>query len=488
MIQNLPVLIVVFPFLFGLLVGIIGPLKKLFCFYLALFSTFCSSALSFYGIFHTLKVGNIEYNLGGWAKNIGIAFYLTPYNSIVLFLISLVSFFVILYSGKTVILKFKDKVYAFYALLLFFLTGNLGIVITGDAFNLYVFLEIVSLSSYSMVALGNKESYVAALRYLIIGTVGATFYLLGVGILYLKTGSLNMTELHSSVVALYGLQSIKASLLFIVIGLSIKIAFFPFHSWLPFAYSKTISPVSALMSPIVTKVSLFALIKVLVLVFGIEYVLSLDSLKTILPNLAAFGMIYFSIKAYTQKNIRASFCYILLMECSLMFGALWLGDILGIKTSLYHIVLDIVMTVALFLFAGILETYYKIRNFNEVDKVNILSINKVFCVSFIIILLSVLGIPPTGGFFSKFYFILVAFKSSYYFFIVSLIVSSFIIFCVFLRLFEKIYFNNKKEGDVLKNKLPFSLDIIFLVCAFIVLFIGFNTNFIFENIITSFIR
>ena len=148
-------------------------------------------------------------------------------------------------------------------------------------------------SMYKPIAEDDNDLLCALLNlyrkvYLIIGTVGATFYLLGVGILYLKTGSLNMTELHSSVVALYGLQSIKASLLFIVIGLSIKIAFFPFHSWLPFAYSKTISPVSALMSPIVTKVSLFALIKVLVLVFGIEYVLSLDSLKTILPVRSSF--------------------------------------------------------------------------------------------------------------------------------------------------------------------------------------------------------
>ena len=229
--DNLPVLIVVFPFLFAFFTGIFGSFKRFICFPLALIGVICSLISSLFGfclVYNQRK--DIVYTLGGWTRDIGISFYLNSYNASLLFLINLSILFVLLYSRRVIILKFPDRLYAFYSLILLFLTGILGIVITGDAFNLYVFLEIVSLSSYAMIALNGKESYVAALRYLIIGTVGATFYLLGVGILYLKTGNLNMSEIHNAIISQTNLLSIKDAFLFITIGFSIKFAFFPFSS------------------------------------------------------------------------------------------------------------------------------------------------------------------------------------------------------------------------------------------------------------------
>ncbi|MGI6680922.1 MAG: complex I subunit 5 family protein [Bdellovibrionota bacterium] len=487
MISQLPILILICPFIAALLIGVIGSFKKSLCYPLAVLSILCSIYFSLLGVKETFLNGSRSYNLGGWGQSIGIAFYLNTYNAILLSIISFVLLATVLYSRKFIYLRFPDKFYAFYSLLLLFLTGILGIVITGDAFNLYVFLEIVSLSSYAMIALGRKESYVASFRYLIIGTIGASFYLLGVGILYLKTGNLNMQELHHYVLPLYKTTSIKASFLFIVIGLSIKIAFFPFHSWLPFAYSKTISPVSTLMAPIVTKVSLFACIKVIVLVFGVDYLFSLEGFKYLMPNIAAIGMIYFSIKAFTQKNIRASFCYVLLMECSLMFGALWFQDVLGIKAVLYHILIDILMMLTLFLSAGVLEYYYKIYNHSDLLDTNILAKEKILLFSFIITALSVLGIPPTGGFFSKFYFILVAFKANSYFYVISLIVSSFILLAFFLKFFEKIYFNYKKVPNAKNSKFPIITNAVLLVSSLLIIYFGAKVHLFIDVIINSFL-
>ena len=484
--DNLPVLIVVFPFLFAFFTGIFGSFKRFICFPLALIGVICSLISSLFGfclVYNQRK--DIVYTLGGWTRDIGISFYLNSYNASLLFLINLSILFVLLYSRRVIILKFPDRLYAFYSLILLFLTGILGIVITGDAFNLYVFLEIVSLSSYAMIALNGKESYVAALRYLIIGTVGATFYLLGVGILYLKTGNLNMSEIHNAIISQTNLLSIKAAFLFITIGFSIKFAFFPFHSWLPFAYSKTINTVSAVMAPIVTKVTIFALIKVIVLVFGLSYVFSFTCLKFLFSSvLAPIGMIYFSLKAFSQKNISLSFCYILLMECSLMFGALFLNNILSYQITMYHIALDIIMTLSLFLFVGVLETYFRVYNFSDLESVNIFKLNPTFCILFFITCLSVLGIPPTGGFFSKFYIILAAFTAHVYFFPVCLIVSSFIILVVFLRIFEKLYFNTKKAIEGANNKVPVIMLLIFFVNAFLILGFGFNFNLILKKIIS----
>lgn len=487
MIDQLPILIVVFPFIFSLLIGMVGSFKKNVCFPLAIFSIICSLICSIAGIYHTFNHSSISYNLGGWVRSIGIEFYLNSYNSILIFLVNFVVLAVLIYSRKFVYLKFYERLYAFYALLLFFVTGNLGIIITGDAFNLYVFLEIVSLSSYAMIALGRKEAYVAALRYLIIGTVGASFYLLGVGILYLQTGNLNMLEIHKSILKLQDLSIIRVAFVFIVVGLSVKIAFFPFHSWLPFAYSKTISSVSILMTPIVTKVSLFACIKIIIAVFGFDYLLKMGSFKLLLPNIAALGMLHFSIKAFSQKNIRTSFCYVLLMECSLMFGAIWFENIIGLKTVLYHIALDIVMTLSLFLFAGILQKHYRIYKYDDVSNINVFAQNKVLCLSFIVVLCSILGIPPTGGFFSKFYFILSAFKEGSYFYIISLLISSFILLALFLKFFESLYFNNKKFISNKKEKVSFLLNLIFVLSTIFIFLIGFKTSIFMEKIIPSFL-
>lgn len=484
---NLPILIIIFPFLFALIIGIFGSLKKFICLPLALLSVFSSLLCSFLAIFYTYKNGALEYELGGWTKTLGIAFYLNSYNSILLFLVNIVAFCVLLYSRNSIYLKFYNKLYAFYSLLLFFLTGNLGIIITGDAFNLYVFLEIVSLSSYSMIALNKKESYVASLRYLIIGTVGASFYLLGVGLLYLKTGSLNMFELHRSILPLYGSISVKAAFILITLGLSIKVAFFPFHTWLPFAYSKTLNAVSVLMSPIVTKVSLFACIKIIVLVFGIDYFTQVASFNMLLTYVAGVGMIYFSIKAYSLNNIKHSFCYILLMECSLMFGGVALQDRLGLQAALYHLALDVVMTLSLFLFVVVLDNYYKVKNYSELIKANIFKQNKILSFSFLVTVFSVLGLPPTGGFFSKFYFLLSCFYKGQYFFAITILLSSIILLTLFLKVFEKMYFLSKGGSVAVNKSLPFIINLTLIFSTFFIFFYAGITSFIIQEVILPFL-
>ena len=155
------------------------------------------------------------------------------------------------------------------------ITGLLGICITGDLFNLFVLLEVASLSGYALIAMGEKKAIYASFRYVIIGTIGASFYLLGVGYLYIATGSLNMMDLSQLLPKLYHSKTVLAGFAFILIGLSIKMALFPLHGWLPDAYTYAPSAVSAAIAPLMTKVMAYVIIRVMFTVFRAEFAVSM---------------------------------------------------------------------------------------------------------------------------------------------------------------------------------------------------------------------
>ena len=196
-----------------------------------------------------LSTGPISYHLGNWAPPIGIEYRIDLLNAIVLVLVSSMGAILMPFARRSV----ADEIPAgrqawFYSMYLLCLTGLLGIAITGDAFNLFVFLEISSLSTYILIALGkDRRALLAAYQYLVMGTIGATFYVIGIGLLYLVTGSLNIVDIAARLgpAASSSPQPVTAALAFITVGISLKLALFPLHVWLPNAYAYAPSVVSA---------------------------------------------------------------------------------------------------------------------------------------------------------------------------------------------------------------------------------------------------
>ena len=166
-----------------------------------------------------------------------------------------------------------DRVAWFYTMYLLSLTGLLGIAITGDAFNAFVFLEISSLSSYALIGLGrDRRALVAAYQYLILGTIGATFYVIGVGLLYVSTGTLNLGLMAERIVAVEQTRPVLAALAFITVGISLKLALFPLHVWLPNAYAYAPSTATVFLAATATKVAIYLLVRYLFSVFGAGFV------------------------------------------------------------------------------------------------------------------------------------------------------------------------------------------------------------------------
>jgi multicomponent Na+:H+ antiporter subunit D len=194
-IEQTPVLIVIIPLMAALVTPLLGWIKKDICYpwvILALLVSVVSAATVLNTVIHE---GVIHYHLGNWLPPWGIEYVIDHLNAMMLVLVSGTAFLVAIYSRRSIEQELPEQTVYFYTLFLLQVTGFLGIVITGDVFNLYVFLEIASLAGYALIAIGEEGAPLASFRYIILGTVGACFYLLGVGYLYIVTGSLNMADL-----------------------------------------------------------------------------------------------------------------------------------------------------------------------------------------------------------------------------------------------------------------------------------------------------
>ena len=236
---HLPALQVVVPLIGAVLAGFLRSGRIAFA--LALLVSWITPVIAIAMLWQVLSSGPISYHLGGWEPPWGIEYRVDVLSGFVLALVSVVGAVIMPFARRSVAFEIEDWRQAwFYCMYLLCLTGLLGIAITGDAFNAFVFLEISRSSTYVLIALGpDRRALVAAFQYLIMGTIGATFYVIGVGLLYLLTGTLNMVDMATRLALAWPGQSqtVVAALAFVTVGVSLKLALFPLHAWLPNAYA-----------------------------------------------------------------------------------------------------------------------------------------------------------------------------------------------------------------------------------------------------------
>ena len=221
-------------------------------------------------------VGTLSYAMGGWAAPWGIEYRVDALNAFVLLFVTGIGAVVMTFARQAVVerrVRLPIEKHAwFYATYLLCLTGLLGITITGDAFNLFVFLEISSLSSYALISVGrDRRALTAAYQYLIMGTIGATFILIGIGYLYVLTGTLNMEDLARRLPAVAHTRTVHAAFAFLTVGIGLKLAMFPLHLWLPNAYAYGPSVVTAFLAATATKVSVYVLLRIFFTLFGATF-------------------------------------------------------------------------------------------------------------------------------------------------------------------------------------------------------------------------
>jgi multicomponent Na+:H+ antiporter subunit D len=434
----LPILLVVIPLLVAFVIPIIGMWKRSLCFPVALITLGISTGMSVSVTSQVMTNGPIQYYLGGWAPPWGIEYRIDHLSALLALLVNSVGFLVGIYSKRSIDQEAPGREAYFYAVYLLLVTGLTGIVVTGDMFNLYVFLEISSLAGYALISMGDRNAPFSAFRYLIMGTVGACFYLIGVGYLYMVTGSLNMADLSKLLPELYQSKVVITAFAFMFIGIAVKVALFPLHGWLPDAYASAPSSVTALIAPTMTKVAAYMMIRVMYSVFEPSFSIETFPVTEILSWLGAIAMIAGSVIAITQTDLKRMLAYSSVAQVGYIVLGIGLANELGLTGGILHIVNHAVMKGCLFLVTG--SIIYRMGTRNIKDFKDLYIKMPYTTGAFTIAAFSMIGIPPTCGFFSKLYLILGSIEAGQWVFVGIILLSSILNLIYFIKVVKHMYF------------------------------------------------
>ena len=436
--RHLPVLVPLLYLVAALAAALVGARRGRLAHAIALVAAVGAAGLAAYGLLRVVTTGTIRYQMGGWMPPIGIEYVLDPLSSFFTLVVALVAALVIAASRASVRSELAGAEVPFWGMAMLLLAGFAGIVITGDLFNLYVFLEISSLAGYALVSVGDRKAPVAAFRYLIVGTIGASFFLLGLWFLYNLTGSLNMADIAAILPHVRGNPALVIAATLMVTGMGIKMALFPLHGWLPDAYTHAPSAASALIAPIGTKIGAYVLIRLLLFIFGSDPAgVSPVLLKGVLW-LSAAGILYGSILAMAQRELKRMLAFSSVAQVGYIGLGVGLAHPLGLIGAVLHVVNHAFMKACLFMVAGAMRLKAGHSDIERMDA----SLSRGMpwtCLAFTVAALAMIGIPPTAGFFSKWYLARGAVAEGAWIMVAVIMVSSLLNAVYFFKVLERLY-------------------------------------------------
>ncbi|MBN1404911.1 MAG: NADH/ubiquinone/plastoquinone (complex I) [Candidatus Omnitrophica bacterium] len=442
--MNAIILFVALPLFAAFLLPIMGKFFKrgfdTFIFLVVLFLIF----LSLYMLIKPPAMPYV-YKMGGWPLPFGITWLLDSLSVFMLFVVNLITFFAAVYSidyMKQYTCKWK-----YYCLLMLLLAGLNGVALSADLFNVFIFLEITSIASYALVAYGTgREETEASFKYMVLGSVASAFILLGIAVIYAKTSTLNMFDMARAMPQ--GADSLKLKLfiatLFIT-GFGLKAALVPFHSWLPDAHPSAPAPISAMLSGVVIKViGVYALIRIMFNIFSLNPVIS--ELLLALGGLSMFVGVVLAIGQWDFKRLLA---YHSISQIGYVVCGIALGTPLGIAGGLFHLLNHSVFKSLLFLNAGSVEYACGTRELKKLG--NLKEDMPHTSWTSMVASLSIAGVPPLCGFWSKFIIIVALFQANRFFYGSLAILVGLITLGSFLKV-QRYIFYRKLSGSLLKVK------------------------------------
>jgi len=377
--------------------------------------------------------GEVVYNMGGWATPIGIDLRLDGLTALLLLTVNTVALAVALYAADYM-QTFTARP-RFYSLFLLMVTGMNGVVMTGDLFNLYVFLEISAIASYALVAFGcEREELEASFKYIVLGSVSSSLILIALALMYGVTGALNMAQVSARVAA--GGMDAPLTLAFalFICGFAFKAALVPFHAWLPDAHPAAPAPVSAMLSGVLIKaVGIYVLARLVFNVFG-----PVAGVLELLCWLGLASMVVGALAALGQNDIKRMFAYSSISQAGFIVLGFGLATPLGLVGALYHLVNHALFKSLLFLNAGAVEYCTGTRKLDELGGLN--RALPVTGATSLVGSMSIAGIPPFNGFWSKLIIILACVEAGRYGFAVVAVAVSIVTLAYQLKVQHRAFF------------------------------------------------
>lgn len=398
----------------------------------------------------------LSYAMGGWAAPYGIELRVDALSAVLLLVTTGASTLALLAGRDSLLGQVGEaRQSLFLAAWLLALAGLVGILVSGDAFNIFVFMEISSLATYILVAGGpNRRALPAVFKYLITGTVGATFYLIGVGMVYMMTGTLNIADMEVRLADVGDTSLVFVAAGFITIGLALKAAIFPLHAWMPNAYTFAPHIVTAFIAACSTKVSLYVLLRMDFFVFQKNLVDHELQFAFFLMPLAALGILFGSIAAVFEQNVKRILAFSSVAQLGYILLGASLVSVAGFNASVLHLFNHALAKTALFLAVACLAM--------RVAKLRLEDLRGAgrhmpwTLTAFAIAGLSLIGIPGTAGFVSKWALISAVMEQGVLgvALVVLIVVSSLLAVVYIGRIVEQLWFGDRPEGAAEVREAP----------------------------------
>jgi multicomponent Na+:H+ antiporter subunit D len=445
---------------------------------LAVVSTLVCLCLSIYS-FNLIKYEKlIEYHMGGWITPLGINLVMDSLSVLMLITINVIGFVVTLYSIDYI--KKYTSTCKYYSLLLFLLGSLNGIVLAGDIFNMYVFIELASLASYVLVAFGvQRADLEASIRYQIFGTVGSLFILLAIGFIYGVTSTLDLLDIKM-VISQNGINpALKFSVPLLLFGFSLKAGLVPFHAWLPDAHPTAPAPISAILSGLVIKtLGLYGICRIFFMVFGIS-----AGISQVLLYGGLISIFFGAFVALKQNDMKRMLAYSSVSQIGYIMLGLGLGSPIAIAGALLHILNHATFKSLYFLCAGSVEYATGTRSLKDLrgisEKMPVTSVSSLFA-SF-----SLAGVPPFGGFWSKLLIIVGAIQAGNTVVAILAAVAGVITLAYFLKIQREAFFSKITNVFSEKTKeVPIFMCISMVILSLMCLGMGVGFTYVLNNVVT----
>ena len=427
-----------------------------------------------------ISEGTTVYTMGGWDPPHGISLVVDALNAPVLLLISAMAVLTIVYGMPATVAEVEPKKRApFYAAFLICFAGLLGMVVTGDAFNVFVFLEVSSISTYALVAMGaarDRRALSASYNYLILGSIGATFFVIGLGFLYMETGTLNMADMGRILADLDGGSRVASVAFgFIVVGLGLKLAMFPLHTWLPGAYAYAPSMVTIFLASTATKAALYLLLRFSFTIFdpNFEYVGAV--LRYLLIGVGVIGMIFASLQAIFQTDVRRTLAFSSVAQVGYMLLGIGLATAAGLAAGYLHLLNHAIIKGGLFIALGAFWYRFgitRIEDFEGLSKTMPLTMG-----AFTVSALSLIGVPFTAGFVSKVNLATAAADKGWWWAVAVIVITSVLAIIYMGRILLSAYFGDAPQIDgqaAKRNEAPMMMLVPMWILAIMSIAVGSN--------------
>ncbi|MFH1868189.1 MAG: monovalent cation/H+ antiporter subunit D family protein [Candidatus Omnitrophota bacterium] len=456
---------VILPLAGAFIISLLGRKIKILPDALGSIVSFCLFCLSLAAVKAVYTHSVIVYSVGSWKPPVGISMVLDGFSAFMLVTVNLAAFAIALYAINYME-KFTAK-WKFYTLFLLMIAGMNGVIITGDLFNLFVFLEIASVASYALVAFGTeKHELEAAFKYAVMGAVGSLFILVGIVFLYSYTSTLNMADM-ANVLSKKGMGNIwpMVSVLFIM-GFGLKAALVPFHAWLPDAHPSAPAPISAMLSGVLIKsLGIYTICRLFFNVIGVN-----PALSSILLFLGALSMVAGGLLALGQWDFKRLLAYSSISQIGYIVLGIGLGTPLGILGGLFHLFNHSIFKSLLFLNSGAVEYSTGTRDLKQMGGLS--KKMPVTGATSFIASMSIAGIPPFNGFWSKLFIIVAAVQAGRHGYAFLAVLVSVLTLAMYIKVLKYAFLGSLKEGCEHIKEVPIFMKISMILLAFVCIFGG----------------